>query len=66
MPVVRIKLMTKSKWNQSGFHFVVILLLIIGMGAGYFWMPVLGVIMEIAFWIYGGLFIENEQKDEYK
>jgi len=53
--------MTKSKWNKNGFHFVVILLLIIGMGAGYFWMPIVGIIMEIAFWIYCGLFIEDEQ-----
>jgi hypothetical protein len=55
--------MTKSKWNKSGFHFIVIMLLIIGMGAGYFWMPVVGIIMEIAFWIYVGLFVEGEQKD---
>lgn len=39
------------------------MLLIIGMGAGYFWMPVVGIIMEIAFWIYVGLFVEGEQKD---
>lgn len=40
------------------------LLLIIGMGAGYFWMPVFGIIMEIVFWIYGGIFIKDVQNDE--
>lgn len=29
-------------------------------------MPVVGIVMEIAFWIYGGLFIKNEQKGDNK
>jgi len=54
----------KSKKAKNAFHGVVLLLLCIGMLAGYYWIPLLGFLLEIAFWVYGLLFIKNEENEE--
>lgn len=56
--------MKKSKMARNAFHGVVLLLLCIGMLAGYYWIPILGFLLEIAFWIYGLLVIKNEGDEE--
>jgi len=56
--------MENSMKTKSVFHALVLLLLCVGMLAGYYWMPLVGFILEIAFWIYGGITINNEAKAE--
>ncbi|MDO9263790.1 MAG: hypothetical protein Q7U02_07480 [Desulfosalsimonadaceae bacterium] len=50
----------KSKKAINAFHGAVLLLLCIGMLAGYYWIPLLGFLLEIAFWIYCLLVAKNE------
>jgi hypothetical protein len=50
-----------SSKNMIVAHFVALLLLIIGMCAGYYWMPVLGVLIEIVIWLYVGFFMDTEK-----
>ena len=57
------KLMNKSK-KTTAAHFVTLLLLLFGMSAGYLWMPVVGFILEIALWVYAGLFMDKEPEQE--
>lgn len=53
----------KTSKNTAAAHIVALLLLISGMCAGYYWMPVLGFLIEIVIWIYVGLFM-NTEKDK--
>jgi hypothetical protein len=54
----------KSKKARNAFHAVILLLLCIGMLAGYFWIPLLGFTLEIVFWIYGLLVVKNEGNEK--
>lgn len=60
------KMTKKPNQNKAAFHAIAILLMVVGMGAGYFWMPVVGLVMEFVIWIYGGLFIDKEETDRKK
>jgi hypothetical protein len=55
------KMKKKPNPNKAVFHAIALLLMVVGMGAGYFWMPVVGLVMEFVIWIYGGLFIDKEK-----